>query len=312
MTSNTPKEPDKKTSPMIEAIKAFWAPILAVLGAIMLGVEFLDTLQTKSTLILYVFIYALFGSALIFFYLLVSQRQRFNNKQRVTFVFLIIVALFFAFWLKGQTIHQTDYFVLDISENTTGSFQELKAKLGLILTTESIPNNNDIGLVVFGGETKGNSGCSDIEELIPPSPKEESTPVVSAVIDSLENIKMSGPGNIQGAVLFALNKLKGRPGIQRIVLITSAVDERCNRLNRNALDKFAEENNINFELFAITVKMSETDRMILTQYATNQALINVESLSELPEAAEFVVQSRPASHDIYYFGYYGYMPTFNK
>ncbi|MBE0669648.1 MAG: hypothetical protein IH588_03595 [Anaerolineales bacterium] len=313
MTSKQPlKETQKKISEIIEVIKTFWVPIVGLIGAVILGVQFLELLRAKPNLILDVIVILLFGTTLFIFYYLTSQRKKMDNKNKAFFIVLILGALVGAFWVKGQAARQTDYFILDASENTGELFQQVRAKLNLTLTVDSIPNNKDVGLAVFGGGTRGNYGCSDIEELVPPSPKEKSAPQIDAVVNSLVNNKPSGPGNIQGAILFVLEKLRSRPGTPRIVLITSGIDESCARLDRTALDKFAQENNSRFELVILTVNVNEADQIKLRAYATNQILINAENSDQISNSIEVILNAPPASSDIYYFGYYGYIPTSDK
>jgi hypothetical protein len=298
---------------VIKGIKTFWAPIAGLIGAVMLVVKFIELWQAKPNLTLNVVFFLLFGTTVLIFYYLTSQRQYLDNKKKALFIVLMFGALVGAFWVKGQaTTRQTDYYIFDASENTGELSQQVRAKLNLSLTTDSIPNNKDVGLAVFGGGTRGNYGCNDIEELVSPSPKEKSVLEINAVVDSLVNIPPSGPGNIQGALLFALEKLKSRHDIPRIVLITSGIDERCALLDRNELDKFSQENNMRFELVILTVGMSEADQIRLREYATNQILINAENPDQIPAKIEVILNAPPASNDLYYFGYYGYVPTSNK
>lgn len=313
MTSKQPlKEPSKTTSGIIELIKNFWAPILSFIGVLIFGVQFLELWQTKQNLILDVVAFLLFGTTIFIFFYLTSQQQHLDNKKRVLFMVLMFVILISAFWVKGEVTRPIDYYILDASEFTGDLSPQVMAKLKLSLRIDSIPNNKDVGLAVFGGETRGVIGCNDIEELVTPSPKERSVSEINDVIDLLINFKPSGPGNIQGAILFALEKLKTSPGTPRIVLITSGIDERCGPLDRSALDKFAQENNMSFELVPYAVNMSEADKSVLQAYGTNNILISAESVDQIPAQIEIILNAPPASNDLYYFGYYGYVPESNK
>ncbi len=184
------KEPSKTTSGIIELIKNFWAPILSFIGVLIFGVQFLELWQTKQNLILDVVAFLLFGTTIFVFFYLTSQQQHLDNKKRVLFMVLMFVILISAFWVKGEVTRPIDYYILDASEFTGDLSPQVMAKLKLSLRIDSIPNNKDVGLAVFGGETRGVIGCNDIEELVTPSPKERSVSEINDVIDLLINLQL--------------------------------------------------------------------------------------------------------------------------
>lgn len=315
MASKPPSaEPSTNDQKFLDLIKMLWAPIAGFLGAIFVVMQFIGYFQEEPNLLIDVMFFLLLAASLVAFFYIAFRGRKLAREKRMLYAILGFAVLLGALLLKIYSIRQTDYFILDASQYTGGQFQQIRARLNLILNSDSIPNNKDVGLAVFGGGTRGEHGCDDIEELVPPSPKEKSASEIQSIVDSLADIPPSGPGNIQGAVLFALGKLKSAPGVPNIIVITSGIDESCELLDRSAADQFAAENHIRFRLLFLTVGNNITDAELsrLSDYATDKIVITADNPDQVAAKIQGILNAPPASTNLYYLGNYGYVPPSNK
>jgi hypothetical protein len=219
---------------------------------------------------------------------------------------ILIVGVGYFVW-STLAEQRTVYFMIDASEHMKDVFEEVSPRIKL--NTLTVPDKVDVGLAVFGGSVGGKVGCDDIEELVPPSPKQNSVPEVSRAVDLLTQVKPSGVGNLHGAVLFAISRLAGRRGVQRVTVITSGLDKRCSNLDRAALDTAAAQKKVELELVVLTVgNISESDKADLQNYASRRIYINAKTPDELPSKLQVILSAPPSPYDLYYFGYYGYIP----
>lgn len=307
MTDKPPNKPNNYKLPALVKEILFFA-VTGLL--ILIANEILKALFPKLSESLLNLIGYLLLLLLIALYVFFRTTKLTKNKLRIFYGVVLGIAILASayFLISNILVRQTVYFVIDLSEGMGDSAKEVRAKLKL--NENSILSNRDVGLAVFGGGIHGKHGCDDIEELVFPAQKSESLPKIYGVVDTLIDIQPIGPSNIQNSVLFAIERLKSRPGIQRIVLITSSANDYCSSLDKQALDSFAALNNVEYELVVLTVgKVSEEDITKLTDYATNKSYVNAENAEQLPEKLEVIINAPAASNDLYYFGYYGYIPN---
>lgn len=238
-----------------------------------------------------------------------KKKQTAQRKWLSVFISTIILCLtctliYFISYVFNE--EPTAYFIVDASENMANNFSEVRPKLKLNALT--FPDSTDLGMSVFGGEYTGLSGCDDIVELVPPSSQSTSLPRITDAINSLAELKPRGMGNLQGAVASAIRTLRGRKGLQRIIVITFNPSTDCEPLDSEYIHKLAEENKVELQLIPLTVgDVPESIKQKLEAYATNKIYINT-TVEDLPATLQTILNAPPSPYDLYYFGYYGYIP----
>jgi hypothetical protein len=216
-------------------------------------------------------------------------------------VLLVTLALLsgvggFFLWQAWQE-QRTVYLMIDASENMQGLLEEMAPRIQL--TTMSIPDRFSLGMAVFGGGLSGQTGCNDTTQLVPPALKSESAAQIDQAIHSLVELPPIGEGSLQNAALYALEQLQGRKGVQQIFLITSGIDSRCDDLDRDELNAFAAQKDIEYELVVITIgDVSDTEQQILERFSYGR-YINAGTSGELPDVFEKVITTPPSSYDTY-------------
>jgi hypothetical protein len=165
---------------------------------------------------------------------------------------LVLVVLTYFITPKGAMRGGT-YIIVDMSENMQAAYQGVDISGIINLTARGVPDNMDLGLMVFGGFIPSDNDCMRISPIVPPAPKSISIPEIEKAVSSLSNFKPQGYGTVEQAILQAINSLSGRPNVQEIIIITSGLDERCGQLDRNLIEIAAQEKNVKFAITIILV-----------------------------------------------------------
>lgn len=167
-------------------------------------------------------------------------------------VLLIVGNLLIAWIALGQP---TVYFVIDDSDNM-GTDVQLVAQY----VRNSIREYDDqayAGLTVFGRNAitppASSESCDSISQWIELRPKGEIASDLDRELSSLQNSVGQGRGNLQNAIIYAIDQLIGRRVIANIVVITSTYDNRCENFSRRKADEHAEQVGVTYELTILTV-----------------------------------------------------------
>ncbi len=220
--------------------------------------------------------------------LLVIALVRSSGRGRIIVLVLLVIGLS----TLGVNVNKRcvqrggTYFVVDLSENMSGRTQGIGTSIDV--TSKSVNDRMDIGLIVYGGQLSGTSGCEDITPLVEPAPKETSIPEIEAAVEMLSTAQPSGPETRQRALLLAIDELAERPEVQDIILITSGPDNGCTALNRTALEIRAGARNVAYKLTIVTVGR-QTEEVLAKLTPVAHAIVPVDSIEEIPEAVSTIV-----------------------
>jgi hypothetical protein len=162
-------------------------------------------------------------------------------------ILLTIVTVAVILYTNRIEATKTTYFVIDTSTNMRGRFQ---------LIVDAVKNNtydvrdtDEIGLMFFGGNTEPSSNCEDaVRAFSVPQIKKEAEKSILRVSERLNQIIPTSLVPLQEAIESAIKELKGRPGLQHIVIFTSGDYGECDSLNAEAIEKIARENSVEYFL----------------------------------------------------------------
>lgn len=251
--------------------------VKAVIGIVVAGIvaaidlTFLPIFRESDKAFVHIFV----ALAVLLVFLAIWFAKNLTYRLVIAFSTVVILGLALAF--RSVFIEQrTVYFIIDASEGMRG--QIVNVNPILYINTQTVPRRADIGLILVGSGLQGNRGCTDFIE-IEPAPREENVPLVQEVSSHLESVPLNGYGNLQGAVLYALEHLVGRRGPHQIIIITSQVDDRCGQLDRAAVDHIIEASHMMVEIILVPVgEVSEEDLGQLNAFA-NRVIVAVDPVS---------------------------------
>jgi hypothetical protein len=308
METKPPVDSENKMPGWIEWLRRVLLLGGEILGAVWLSIQFLEKYREEPNLVTDALFVTAFVFSVAISYYLIFKNRKLRFWQQIAALIGTLCLLGAALWLKTASITQTDYFILDASQHSDTLLPQVTTKLDLMFNSDYVPNSAKVGVAVFGGEISGGFGCDDVDEFVHPASKEQNRQKIKDLSETLADLQATGPGNIQGAILFALKQLESDPGTPRITLITSGIDNSCGALDRSALDQFAKDHGMRFELVPVFVgPVPETIKEQMKAYA-NGIFINPQTAADLPAAIHVILNAPRDSSDLYYYGYYGYIP----
>lgn len=207
--------------------------------------------------------------------------RKWANLYGLTIYTFLLLAVFY--WLCGRyQLRGTAYLIIDRSSTMAGTVQGFEPAVHL--TMDSISDDLDLGMAVFGGGISGTTGCSDHVQLVKPGPRDINKLEIDKQIERLANFQTQGPGPAQSALLQAVTQdLVGREETQQIVLITSGRNTTCGTIDRSLLDFAGREKGVTFSLSITTIGPQDPAVEEALKHMADR-YVNLTSVEELPNA----------------------------
>ena len=181
------------------------------------------------------------------------------------------------------------YIIFDYSTNMQGVLRGTKVGSLISVAAAQVPDNTDVGLMMSGDPIVGDENeCYRAKQIQPIAPKSEGLTNIEKSVAYLDDFSPQGPGNIENAILQAINNLAGRKDVQEIIVITSGLDETCEPLNRNILDIAAGVKDVKYSIIILAVgEQSEATTQKLSHFAHKYR--EVPLAQDIPSSVETIV-----------------------
>lgn len=215
-----------------------------------------------------------------------KRSKRWSSMLIFSVVGFLILGLAFGL-IATIAERKTDYFVIDTSSPMTPWLETITTNAAL----RAIPaaRGREVGMAVFGGNLSDIMGCGDVSEVLPP--EQQSIAEITTTLDRISKVRSRSQAGIQEAVTFALERLAGRRGDLRVILITGNLLRNCAPLSREALDSLASSKNIRYTLTIITVgEVSPEDQELLRAFARDN-YIHAGTTTALPEIIQSILSN---------------------
>lgn len=205
--------------------------------------------------------------------------RRKNIKKFVVFGIFIFITLFVYIFFDQDPV---SYYVIDFSENMQGYISNKFLNSLKMAIEEDYPQSR-IGLAVFGGDYGFCEECENFHELISPTEREQNIEEINSVVDNLINIEPCGKNLLQYSIEKIIEDSDVCIGYQNISVITAGLDNLCESLNRDKINKKDKKLLAKFFILMNPVgNLTEEEDQILSMFAdkynpiTEEELLNIE------------------------------------